>query len=202
MFTWHWLSRQVFFFMVFNTSNQMLQWYLKSHATTTSFLTLFNSLFTTDTIIGCFYHNFNYWKCWWLGEGGQSSSFIYQTMHRLYEIELIIVISTLHNSYYKPDMLLQFLDLMPSIVILQFFPYMKQLLFQSCLGFPQQAKVQAENTVAWCYYNHTSYNGIILQYCQQLLTSLSHIVVITYLQHIYFIWAYFHTLPTKFKLLN
>jgi hypothetical protein len=43
---------------------------------------------------------------------------------------------------------------------------MKQLLFQSCQGFPQQAKVQAENTVAWCYYNHTPYNGITLQYCQ------------------------------------
>jgi len=69
-------------------------------------------------------------------------------MHRLYEIEVTLVISNLHNSYYKPDMLLQFLDLMPSIVILQFFPYMKQLLFQSCQGFPQQATVQAENTVA------------------------------------------------------
>jgi len=30
MYTWHWLSRQVFFLMVFNTFNQMLQWYLKS----------------------------------------------------------------------------------------------------------------------------------------------------------------------------
>ena len=162
MFTWHWLSRQVFLFMVFNTSNQMLQWYLKSG----HYHFLSHPLqFIT-----------HYWSYNWmfrssflllklLVNGGKSNnlhSSIYQTMQRLYEIELIIVITNLHNSNYKPDMLLQFLDLLPSIVILQFFPYMKQLLFQSCQGFPQQAKVQAENTVAWCYYNHTSYNGITL----------------------------------------
>lgn len=123
------------------------------------------SLFTTDPIIGCSFHDFHYWNCWWMRGGrGNLHSFIYQTMHRLCKIELIIVISNLHNSNYKPDLLLQFLDLLPSMVILQFFPYMKQLLFQSCQGFPQQAKVQAENTVSWCYYNHTSYNGITLQY--------------------------------------
>lgn len=59
-----------------------------NQATATSFHILFNSLFTTDAIIGYSYNHFHYWN-WWL-IGGDLHSFIYQTMQWLYRIELII----------------------------------------------------------------------------------------------------------------
>jgi len=56
-----------------------------NQATTTSFHTLFNSLFTTDPIIGMFLPSFSLLKMLVNGGGGDNlHSFIYQTMQRLY----------------------------------------------------------------------------------------------------------------------
>ena len=45
-----------------------------NQATTTSFHSLFNSLFMTDPIIGSSYHHFHYWNCWLMGDKLQVSS--------------------------------------------------------------------------------------------------------------------------------